>query len=431
MYIWRSWWHFALFIQLFLILFLRALSLIIPKLRLFLRERIEFESKNSTFTIKCNNPHVFHVSSEGEFSQISPMISDLLIRNFEVLLLYTSPSVEDRINKFSSVSNHFISRRLVLTKSDLSFLLSLKPKSVSLCRYDFFPWLMILGLRSPNFYLLNATSVKWRNGGYYNLLLRKCFYSQFDLITVSNQMDNKVFKKLLPHKDLIKIDLRSKEVIIRQNNFYREYFTAKKVSYLHELSNSAYNICFGSAWAQEITVFDSAIFQQFVLKMKPAICIFPHLLDKHNVCKISEILQRNDLSVRFINNFEELNNISITDGVVNVFLVKGILCEMYPFFNNVIIGGGFGVSVHSVLEPMLANCNTFCGPNVQRSTEVENFVEYKPKKIHICHSIKDLAADIVKKFEVNDNNKLLDIKTGEAFLEQKKQFDNLKAYYKN
>jgi hypothetical protein len=51
---------------------------------------------------------------------------------------------------------------------------------------------------------------------------------------------------------------------------------------------------------------------------------------------------------------------------------KGILCELYADFGKAYVGGGFGVSVHSLLEPLVAGCEHLsCGPVNHRSTEFD------------------------------------------------------------
>ena len=40
-------------------------------------------------------------------------------------------------------------------------------------------------------------------------------------------------------------------------------------------------------------------------------------------------------------------------------------------FGHAFVGGGFGVSIHSVMEPFLAKSKVMCGPKVNRSTEFD------------------------------------------------------------
>ena len=62
---------------------------------------------------------------------------------------------------------------------------------------------------------------------------------------------------------------------------------------------------------------------------------------------------------------------------------KGILCELYPFFSHAYVGNGFGESVHSLMEPFLANCFVICGPKIQRSTEYDLISQSHPDHLHI------------------------------------------------
>ena len=62
-------------------------------------------------------------------------------------------------------------------------------------------------------------------------------------------------------------------------------------------------------------------------------------------------------------------------GVILINL-KGVLCELYKFFAISFVGGGHGVSIHSVMEPYIAGSRIFCGPKVFRSTEFQ-FIQGK------------------------------------------------------
>ena len=175
-------------------------------------ERYSFEIKNQTEKeISKNVRHAFHVSSEGELSQIYPLLEEVVNRR-QVLLIFTSPSLENRVQyiKKQLGPNLFIRRISFFTNSDL---LSLRDQleSLSLCRYDFLPELMLLGLRSKKFYVLNATSVKWRSAWSARKLFVRAFYEQFDLITTSNTKDFNAFGNIF-NGPVINLNLRTLEV---------------------------------------------------------------------------------------------------------------------------------------------------------------------------------------------------------------------------
>ena len=74
-------------------------------------------------------------------------------------------------------------------------------------------------------------------------------------------------------------------------------------------------------------------------------------------------------------------DISFDRGDVVILTVPAILCEMYTLFGDAYVGGGFGRSVHSLLEPILAGCRTFSGPKTFRSTEFDLALEIDSKRM--------------------------------------------------
>src|SRR5690606_14635757 len=72
------------------------------------------------------------------------------------------------------------------------------------------------------------------------------------------------------------------------------------------------------------------------------------------------------------------------NGVVAWLLEQpGRLLELYPQFNFAYVGGGFGRSIHSVLEPLLAGCWSVCGPRIHRSTEFDLGQELLPGQLKV------------------------------------------------
>jgi 3-deoxy-D-manno-octulosonic-acid transferase len=73
-----------------------------------------------------------------------------------------------------------------------------------------------------------------------------------------------------------------------------------------------------------------------------------------------------------------------------VILIKGILCELYAEFPMAFVGGGFGKSVHSLLEPYLSNSMVFCGPKVHRSTEADVIDQNDKNRLLILNKPMDM-----------------------------------------
>jgi len=406
MVIWNSWWHFAYIIQLILVKLIYFISLLNSNLGRKFNARRAFEQRNSDSSITSFDVG-FHVSSEGELSQIYSLLEYFLDKKLSVLLLFTSPSVESKIGKLREVYPDLVTRSVVFTKVDYKFLSNLRMKNFSLCRYDFLPWLMLLGLKTEQFFLINATSIKWRGSSFFVKKLKNLFYLQFDLITTSSAVDEDIFSKLLPDKRILNIDLRSLEVKKRQAIFTQSDFYKMNEEFLLRIKKEENTFCFGSAWGKDLKVMMNGHVTELFKKADSFIFVFPHDLDEKNIVSIKRDLFSFGYELNIISRVDEFR--MSKPGVINLVLIKGVLCELYPFFKFVIVGGGFGASVHSVLEPMLGGCITFCGPIVHRSTEVENFVSKFPSRMFVCSDTESLAHQLTKctdgkknKFTVND-----------------------------
>jgi 3-deoxy-D-manno-octulosonic-acid transferase len=118
---------------------------------------------------------------------------------------------------------------------------------------------------------------------------------------------------------------------------------------------------FGNVWPEDI----------FLLKNFPSdyrCLLIPHKLDADIIKKMSAELDAHNLSYQILNE----NSIDDVDTQIIILLKKGVLCELYSDFSRAYVGGGFGESIHSILEPLVAGCKSIaCGPVHFRSTEFD------------------------------------------------------------
>ena len=427
MMFWVIWWHFALFAQyLFFILFW-IIRLISKRLSINIKKRISFEESNKDTIYKDRYDFGFHVSSEGELSQCFALIEELLGRSHSIILFYTSPSVERKVLAFCDNWPNLDSRRVVLTKLDMKFLRRTSISVFSMCRYDFFPWLMLLGAKSEKFTLINATSIKWRNSNILARTLRRLFYAQFDLITTSSPVDYKIFNHLLKSGNSFLLDLRVLEIKSRQELFLQSSRNRSILNFFESLKLQRKTISFGSAWSEDILIFKEPDFQKILKEENPLICIFPHTFNPEVIRRIRCTVEESGKTLKCIDRLSDLTKNSDN----NVFLVleKGVLCESYSLFDVAVIGGGFGESVHSVLEPMLACCKTFCGRKVFRSTEVENFKTLFPHRIDVCQNVTQMSQLISEYLKNVDSCGGVDM--AKMISDQEVKFKELLRYYEN
>jgi 3-deoxy-D-manno-octulosonic-acid transferase len=140
--------------------------------------------------------------------------------------------------------------------------------------------------------------------------------------------------------------------------FFPQYQGLKKVIDRYPRQK---RLIMGNAWPQDL----------FLLENLPAdvlLVIVPHQLKP-------EIFEEIRLKLIELGRpMEVISDMTIEAPTGSTILVnkKGILCELYSDFAMAYVGGGFGVSVHSILEPLVAGSEHLsCGPVNHRSTEFD------------------------------------------------------------
>ncbi len=331
--------------------------------QVFLKKRYEFEKKNlneigakSFFHENIKADLAIEFSSEGEFQRVKYLVLELLKKsNFKIELIFCSPSVEDEVIRVSKEYPDQIRYfRLSNVSRGSNFLHSwITAKNFILVSYDFFPQILLLKEKMNRMILLSPNLKKVSA---YKKAALNCFYE----FVCDTENDKKTILKIKPNANVIVGNFRSLEILKRQSDSLNkitskipwfEEFIKKKL----EVKNK---IILGNYWHDE---FDSLPLE--IKENNSTLVIVPHLLDAD---------QNNEIVADFSNACIVTEN-SLPDYSKDVFIfsIKGILCELYTFFDIAYVGGGYRKSVHSILEPVLAGCYTFFGPKVEKSNEYD------------------------------------------------------------
>lgn len=373
------------------------LPLIMPKLR----ERMRFEKKNLTDPAsvsfhKTNEvaKYAFEFSSEGELEQVRPLIMRALQNQEKVELLFSSESVEHQCEKiYKMYPSKVRYLRLYLVKyNPLSSRYNvshwLTAKRLYMCRYDFFPELIEFGSHKDVEFSLLWASTKTYQKVKSKYLLKKFYehsFHTFDKLIAATPLDHAQLihdLKIAPNK-LEVYDFRPVQILKRLET--SESILNVKLNQLAQinkfLESVPFNkrIIYGSFWNNEIELFKSIQDDSF------RHVIVPHKLDQCQ--EIGEELKK--LAWARVCVVDEKTNEDLSQYNILILNYKGILCELYPYFSHAYVGNGFGESVHSLMEPFLANCFVICGPKIHRSTEYDLISQSHPDHIHIIHSMSE------------------------------------------
>lgn len=337
-------------------------------------ERKKFELKNlkergaqSFKTEKVKADFCFEFSSEGEFAQIASLVEDALKAGRKIELVMFSPSVEKQVlalySKYPEQIRYL--RYPILTynflRAGLCFTKWISAPTLFLVRYDFFPeflsWaknehhqLKLLWLSFKKNRLKNQ-KLSWMKRQFLSLSTQNIFATEEDrLFALSFGFEGTVY------------DFRMEQIYRRKINKearFQDVFKNYQLLMNH-LNTFSRKLIVGNAWVNDVGLLQD-------LDDQTGILIVPHKLDEKNLFDFTLALEKLGLDSQIVDD-------STTDFSSSVLILnkKGVLCELYSDFHHAYVGGGFGVSVHSILEPLVSGVGAIsCGPVHHRSTEFD------------------------------------------------------------
>lgn len=338
-------------------------------------------------------------SSEGEYQQVASLIADALTEGKKLELVFFSPSVEKTIidlqKKYPDQIRYF--RYALLDGYTFSDWAS--SDTLILVRYDLFPEFLIWSFKpGRTLKFVWVTFKKERMKAKVVSPFKKAFLKRSKSIVYSTNAD------LEQGTDLgfpgVVYDFRMEQIQRRIQNRLEKFST--HFTLYSEFKNHLESyprgkrLILGNAWPEDMFLLEN-------ISHDVLIVIVPHQLKPEILAKMTESLLKFNRTPSIIS--EDTTAIPLSSTLI--LNKKGILCELYADFGKSYVGGGFGVSVHSLLEPLIAGSEHLsCGPVNHRSTEFDLGLEYGLlKEVKDAQEFKDwLNLDIPK---YKDRDKLL------------------------
>jgi 3-deoxy-D-manno-octulosonic-acid transferase len=396
---------YFLFVRYPVLVIIRILSLGIKRLR----QRAIFEKSNNLKVDldSSHASHCFHVSSQGELEQVYALIEKALRENNleNIEIVYTSSSVRKNVIALASLYPNrvrYFALGLLSFNPFSFYALSQKitADTVLMCRYDFFPELLFLSF-SKRLILLNAR-VQNKGRLYFKVL------KLFNFIVSSSDKDEALLKS--EGLDVYGVaDFRAMRISDRQvasvSCFDFKNFKKACKSWEGKV------FCFGSSWKSDL---EEIKFKNY-FSNENLYFFFPHQLNDLSIIEHLKYLPSNSKVIKVLDRYDLVSDI---ENGARVFIVShmGVLCDLYPYFDLVYIGGGFGKSIHSVLEPYVSGALVFCGPEVNRSSEFDFITSREPKKLKKVQSSLDMESFFCQNISF--------VRRGEDRLEHIKSFKN-------
>lgn len=359
----------------------------------------------------------FEVSSEGELEQIRPLLDHYIKVGKRVELIISSPSVEKKCHQLFQENPNFLRflRLPLLTylpwrgcggqqlqewvTADILFL----------CRYDFYPELLLLGARPEKLFILLSATLKGKKfergqlGHYYYSSL----YALFDFVVTASVDDIERFK-YLGFSDLqlstfdfrviqITSRIKDRDKVLQKHPFY-PFLQNHLGQFLPQD-----RLILGSAYSSEMQIFADKEWLEKIAQGQFHVTIAPHKLNPQSIDDMArqfrEITQQQAVEIPIYLLKPQMQESAVEllfadlercPGVL-IISIPAILVELYSSYGLAYVGGGYGHSIHSVLEPFLSANRIFCGPKIDRSREYDFVKLYSPDMLQVVPELNDFA----------------------------------------
>lgn len=304
----------------------------------------------------------FHVASLGEFEQAKPVIESVKeeFPSHKVLLTFFSPSGYE-IRKSYEKADYVFYLPLDSKRNAKKFISIVNPKLAVFIKYEF--WFNYINELYKNKIPLLMISVIFRPsqhffkfwGGWFRKQLRKVtwFYVQ-----------NNDSLKLLNKANIYHADKSGDTRFDRVHELVNENRT---ISEIEQFKNNDILVVAGSSWPP-----DEDILKYVLTKSKNnfKLVIAPHVVSRSHV----EELKRKFKAFNPVL-FTEFNETHTPSSRVLILNTTGMLSYVYRYAAFSYIGGGFGVSIHNLLEPVTYGQPVVFGPRFEKFQEAHDLIK--------------------------------------------------------
>jgi 3-deoxy-D-manno-octulosonic-acid transferase len=247
-------------------------------------------------------------------------------------------------------------------------------KKLILVRYDFLPEILLWSRVPGNELILIWASFKRKRLQHKMLSLYQQLFLKASKIIVSATEEDRTYMNKHGLTVTETFDFREIQILKRLES--REQTLQQKFPQWSEFSdflNSFHEedkILFGNAWPVDLDLLSEEFKDQIENKEK-LLVIVPHLVGEDHAQTWREKYAGCHEFYPHSSWSEVLASYKKSPAPLIIHL-KGVLCELYHYFRFSYVGGGHGVSVHSLLEPFVSGSQFIaCGPKVERSTEFD------------------------------------------------------------
>ncbi len=306
---------------------------------------------------------LIHAASRGEFEAVCPLVDRLLKRgDCRVAVSYSSPSVEKTVQNYPGLwaSGYLPFDRL---GEQLRFLTRIEPSVILIAKHDIWPNMIRAAamLRIP-FILINANfhSRTKRRLPFVSRFNRQFLSLVSEIWTISEE-DAARIKPLVAQSTPLKV--------VGDTRYDRTMQRAEEARGKHAGLKTALGtgpvIVAGSTWPPEEKIIFPAFSSLKKTSLSAKLVIAPHEPEEESLSRCRKAAVEQGLTMML---YSQWKGDPVTEDIITIDCL-GILADIYAVGWATIVGGGFGVGVHSVLEPAAYNLPVAFGPNCHVSRE--------------------------------------------------------------
>jgi 3-deoxy-D-manno-octulosonic-acid transferase len=369
-----------------------------------LLKKIKKEQKSDDKTIWI------HCASLGEFEQGRPLIEEIK-RNYpekKIVLTFFSPSGYE-VQKNYPIADYVYYLPADLRRNARRFIKYCNPEVVFFIKYEYwYNYLNILKKKNIPIYFVSTIFRKEqlffkKRGRWYRRMLKLATH-----FFLQNEESAELLKSL-------KIDNYSVVGDTRFDRVAHVFENVKPIAQVEQFLGGQRAIIVGSSWKAE----EALLMQYNRINSAYKLIIVPHEVSEENTKRIMSLFDNKAvLFSKFTTSFSPDKNILIVDAY-------GLLTSLYQYGFIAIVGGGFGVGIHNVLEAATFGMPVIFGPNYTKFKEatdmvalhcafpVENIEDFNTVMNHLLHDpllvskISQTSSDYVKN-NVGATRKILD-----------------------
>jgi 3-deoxy-D-manno-octulosonic-acid transferase len=300
-----------------------------------------------------------HCASLGEFEQGRPLIEEIKLKYPEkkIVLTFYSPSGYD-VQKNYKKADFVYYLPLDTRRNAKRFVEYVNPELVFFIKYEYwFNFLSALKKKNISVYFVstifrkNQLFFKWYGAWYREML---------NLIThlfLQNEESALLLDSINIKNYTVTGDTRFDRVAHVVEN-------VKTLAVVDAFVGDEKIIVAGSTWKAE-----EAMLLQYVRTHRDVkVILAPHEIEADRIERILELF--GSVAIRY----SEANLSNVIDKQVLVVDCYGVLTSLYHYGTIAIIGGGFGVGIHNVLEAATFGMPIVFGPNYERFKEAVDLV---------------------------------------------------------